>query len=134
MSQITDIVTALVADVTTALSVPSSYKSVDSVYTELSQLREGDLPKAMVFNPSVEVERLAYKQVSEITTLGIALIRKQGEAAEIRTDVEAVITQIEADSTLGSKVDDSLIDTIEIDETQSTRTLAVLTIQARRVN
>lgn len=131
MSQITDIVTALVADVTAALT---SYNSVDSVYTAADDIREGEMPKAMVFNPGLEVERLPYRQVSEITTLGIALVRKHGEAAEIRTDVEAIIAQIESDTTLGSKVDDSLVDAIEIDETRSDHTFAVLTVQARRVN
>jgi hypothetical protein len=131
MSQITDIVAALVADVTTALT---SYKSVDSVYTATDDLREGDMPKAMVFNPGGETERLGYKQVGEVTTLGIGLVRKYGEAAEIRTDVEAIITQIESDTTLGSKVDDALVNAWEIDETRSDHTFAVLTVQTLRVN
>ncbi len=129
MSQLGDIVAALVADVTAATT---GYTVLDK-FRVVSSIDREKYPYAMVYNPTVSTERLAYRQLDETTTVAVLLLRKDGEAVAMRTDVEALVTQIEADPTLGSKVDVAHVSEWSIEEQIRDMVVAVLVVESERV-
>jgi hypothetical protein len=130
VSQLDLVINDLIATVSAALP---SYTDVLDGFIELRKIDAERKPIAMVFAPSIEQGDLAYQQTQEVGSYFIGLVRPQFEGAQMRTDLQAVIDAIEADPSLGGTVERGVPGEYLVDDTQTTQTLSLITIETSRV-
>lgn len=130
MSQIGDIIDGLETRLVAALP---SY-AVQDTYRHPDEIGDSALPIAMIFNPQVSIDRLQLMQQNEVSTMTVLLVRNADQAIDMRTDVEAVIADLETNATLAATVDDARVASWFTDEQGENRTYGQLSIETVRVN
>ena len=101
MSVAGDIITALLADITTAIAGVTTTAEAVSI----TDLRDEDFPHAMVLQTDYEAEELDWGQQFRTWTISGSIIQKDGTRETMQTKLEAIGVQIAADATLAGSVD-----------------------------
>jgi hypothetical protein len=134
MSHTTDVIEALIAAINTTLP---SYRAVDG-YEDINSLDGGTLqrePVAMVFNPNLASETLAYQQRSETWTYTVVLVRAPNElrdpseGLQLRTDAESLRTAIDNSVALNALTDDISVAGWDLHEEGATNTIAAMIVE-----
>lgn len=129
MSQLGNIVDALVADAVAALTA----YSVQGNFEQLQSINADRYPLAMVFNPAATGGQAQAQQLEETTSVSILLLRQVEQGGQMRTDVEALISQVEADPTLGGIVEGAFFNTWAVEETFKARTIGAMILETKRI-
>ncbi len=101
MSAAGDIITALLADITTAIAGVTTTAEAVSI----TDLRDEDFPHAMVLQTDHESENLDWGQQLRTWTISGTVIQKGGTRETMQTKLENIGIEIAADTTLGGSVD-----------------------------
>ena len=130
MSDAGDIVSAILADVSAAVTLGAS--SVEPVSVE--NLPDDDFPFAMIVQTDYETERLDWLQEQRTWTVTGELYQRGGTRAEIQTKLEAIRDQVVADPTLGGACHDATVALAVPDSSPDSENLAGrFAVQATRV-
>ena len=130
MSDAGDIVAAILADVSAAVSLGGS--SVESVSVE--SLPEDSFPFAMIVQTDYSSDRLDWIQEQRSWIISGQLFQRGGTRDDMQTKLEAVRDQLAADPTLGGVVDDATVDVAVPDSHPDAETIAgEFSVQALKV-
>lgn len=130
MSVAGDIVTALLADIATAIAGVTTSKEAVSVV----ELRGEDFPHAMVLQIDYQPEPLDWGQERRTWTISGTVVQEGGTREEMQTKLEDIGTQIAADPTLGGAVDRATFaSSLSHSHTDSPHLFGVFAVQAEKV-
>lgn len=130
MSVAGDIVTALLADITTAVAgVTTSAEAVS-----VDELNSEDFPHAMLLQTAYEPVQIEWGQQRRVWTLSGTVVQKGGTREDMQAKLEAIGDQIAADDTLGGAVDRSLFaSSVSHSHSDSVHVFGVFVVQAEKV-
>ena len=137
MSDVSDIVDAVLADVTAAVGGVTTSATV----VMADDLKPEDFPFASVYQTDYDVERLDWLQENRIWTIECALFQANDSTATAEENLEAMETKLEAvrdkvaeDSTLGGAADYATCLTIVHEaHPDSSRIAALIVVRAEKV-
>jgi hypothetical protein len=133
-SHTTDVIDGIIAAINATLP---SYRAIDG-YISIEALDGGTLkrePVAMVFNPSLASETIAYQQRSQTWTYRLILVRAPNElrdpseGLQLRADTQALITAINSDTTLDALTDDIKVSLTDLHEEGATHTISDMFVE-----
>lgn len=130
MSVAGDIVTAVLADISTAIAGVTTSKEAVSI----TELRGEDFPHAMVLQTDYEAEILEWSQERRTWTISGTIVQEGGTREDMQTKLENIGAQVAADSTLGGTVDRSTFaSSLSHSHTDSPHLFGVFVVQAEKV-
>lgn len=130
MSVAGDIVTAVLADISTAISGVTTSKEAVSVV----ELRGQDFPHAMLLQTDYEVETLDWSQERRTWTISGTVVQEGGTREDMQTKLEDIGVQIAADPTLGGAVDHATFaSSLSHSHTDAAHIFGVFAVQAEKV-
>ena len=104
MSDASDIVDAILSDVTTAVAGITAFKEV----VRPDKRPDSDFPLAMILQTEYEPERLDWGQENRTWVVSVAIWQAGGTRDAMETKLEAIRDQIAADPTLASSCERSV--------------------------
>lgn len=119
MSRLSDIATAISAQVETTLPAYSHERGEGSPYEgflSLEQVSPSDYPFALVYNPVVTIDRGDERQSVETTAFSVILLRKKSEHLQLRQDVSDLIDAVSQSNGFADVVLDAWVSTADFDE------------------
>jgi hypothetical protein len=130
----TDVIDGIIAAINATLP---EYRAIDG-YISIDALDGGTLkrePVAMVFNPNLVSETIAYQQRSQTWTYTLLLIRAPNElrdpseGLQLRADTQAMITAIDNSVALNALTDDIKIAGTDLHEEGATNTISAMLVE-----
>jgi hypothetical protein len=130
MSDASDIVDAILADVTTAVTGVTTSTAV----VQPDDRPDEDFPLAIILQTEYDVEPLDWGQENRIWTVDVALFQIGGTRETMQTKLEAVRDQIGADTTLASSCDRAVcVTAIPESHPDAARIAGIFVVRAEKV-